>query len=55
MFFMVWILFLIAGLLAGGAWAAYQNGSKFWTIIASFLAAIAFAASVAWMIPQMHG
>lgn len=52
---MVWILFLIAGLLAGGAWAAYQNDSKFWTIIAGFLASISFAASVAWMVSEMRG
>lgn len=53
MFLAVWILFLIAGLLAGGAWTAYQQGAKFWTAVAAALATITFAAAIAWLISQM--
>ncbi|WP_018297038.1 hypothetical protein [Corynebacterium lubricantis] len=37
----IWILFIIAGLLVGGAWSAYQNGSKSATMIMAVLAAAA--------------
>ncbi|WP_165010120.1 hypothetical protein [Corynebacterium lizhenjunii] len=47
---MVMILFLLAGLLVGGAWAAYQNGAKYWTLIAGILATVTLGAAVAWMV-----
>lgn len=37
----IWILFIIAGLLVGGAWSAYQNGSKKATLVMVVLAAVA--------------
>ena len=37
---LVLVLFLVAGLLVGGAWSAYQNGSKFMTVVAGVLAAV---------------
>ena len=53
MFLAVWILFLVAGLLLGGAWAAYQAESNFWTVVAGLLATISAAAAVAWLISEM--
>lgn len=53
MHIMIWILFLFAGLLVGGAWSAYQNGSKFWTIVAGLLAAVSTAAALAWLVGEM--
>lgn len=48
--FMILILFLVAGLLVGGAWSAYQQGSKFFTVVAALLAVITAAAPIAWMV-----
>ncbi len=53
MYLAVWILFLIAGLLVGGAYAAYQAESRLWTFIGGALAAISFGAAVAWLISEM--
>ncbi|MDY5839122.1 MAG: hypothetical protein SPJ78_00150 [Corynebacterium camporealensis] len=50
----VLILFLVAGLLVGGAWSAYQNGSKFMTVAAGVLAAITTAAAIAWMLGMVN-
>lgn len=46
----VLILFLVAGVLLGGAWSAYQNDSKLLTVVASVLAAITVAAALAWLL-----
>ncbi len=35
------VLFLLAGLLLGGVWASYQNGSKTVTAVLAVLAAMA--------------
>lgn len=37
----IWVLFIIAGLLVGGAWSAYKNGSKGATMVMAVLAAAA--------------
>ncbi|STC68265.1 MULTISPECIES: hypothetical protein [Corynebacterium] len=37
----IWILFIIAGILVGGAWSAYQNGSKKATLFMVVFAAVA--------------
>ncbi|AIT61417.1 hypothetical protein [Corynebacterium doosanense] len=42
----VWLLFLLAGLLVGGAWSAYQGSSKVATILMAVLAALATAAAL---------
>ncbi|WP_311520586.1 hypothetical protein [uncultured Corynebacterium sp.] len=47
---MVLVLFLVAGLLVGGAWAAYQNGSVLMTVIAGALAAISVTAALVWFL-----
>ena len=46
----VLILFLVAGVLRGGAWSAYQNDSKLLTVVAGVLAAITVAAALAWLL-----
>ena len=38
---LVIILCLVAGLLVGGVWASYQNGSKALTVVLAALAAMA--------------
>lgn len=49
----VYILFIIAGLLVGGAWSAYQAGSKKATYGLAILSAIALAAALMWLIGEM--
>lgn len=46
----VLILFIVAGVLIGGAWSAYQNDSKLLTVVAGVLAAITVAAALAWLL-----
>ncbi|MBK4137649.1 hypothetical protein GWO53_05820 [Corynebacterium macginleyi] len=48
--FMILVLFLLAGLLVGGAWSAYQQDSKFLTVVAALLAVITVVAAIAWMV-----
>lgn len=43
---LVWGLFLLAGLLVGGVWSAYQNSSKTMTVIMAVLAVLATFAAV---------
>ena len=38
---LIYLLFLIAGLLVGGAWSMYKNGSAKGTVIVGALAAVA--------------
>ena len=47
---LVLVLFLVAGLLVGGAWSAYQTGSQFMTVVAGVLAAVTVAAALAWLL-----
>ncbi|MDY3127638.1 MAG: hypothetical protein SOW59_05845 [Corynebacterium sp.] len=54
MHLLVWIMFLIAGLFVGGAWAAYQHKSRLWTFIAGCLAVAATAMALVWMIGEMR-
>ncbi|MEX3513853.1 MULTISPECIES: hypothetical protein [unclassified Corynebacterium] len=54
MYMMVWILFLLGGLLLGGAWTAYQSGSRFWTIVAAALGGITTITALIWMIGEMQ-
>lgn len=42
----VWGLFLLAGLLVGGTWSAYQASSKVATILLAFLAVAATVAAL---------
>lgn len=51
----MWVLicFLIAGLLIGGVWSAYQNGSKVMAIILAVAAALALIIAVLSMLGAM--
>ena len=42
----IWMLFIIAGVLVGGTWSFYQQGSKIATIVTGILAALAVAAAL---------
>ncbi|CCE54087.1 MAG: hypothetical protein ACTIA3_00815 [Corynebacterium casei] len=53
MYLVVILMFLVAGMLVGGAWTAYKQGAKFWTAIAAILALAASATAIAWMIGEM--
>ncbi|MBP2332306.1 hypothetical protein ACLB3A_10220 [Corynebacterium freneyi] len=46
-------LFILAGLLVGGAWSAYQAGSRVGTIVLGFLAVLALAGAILWLIGEM--
>ncbi|MFA1421802.1 hypothetical protein [Corynebacterium diphtheriae] len=46
-FLLVYVLFLVSGLLVGGAWAAYKADNKFMVIV---LAAMAAAGGVVWAV-----
>lgn len=50
---LVLILFIVAGLLVGGTWSAYQNSNKFLTILMAVLAAAALVGAVLWMMGVM--
>lgn len=50
---LVWGLFLIAGLLVGGVWSAYQNGSKAATLVMAVLAGGALIGAVAMLVGAM--
>lgn len=52
-YWLVWGLFLIAGLLVGGVWSAYQNSSRALTVIMAVLAAVATLAAVLMLIGGM--
>ena len=42
----VWMLFIAAGLLAGGTWSFYQQGMKGPSIVVGILAALALAGAL---------
>lgn len=50
---LIYLLFIVAGLLVGGTWSAYQNGSKFFTVVLAVLAAVSFVGAILWMIGAM--
>ena len=43
---LIWGLFIIAGLLVGGVYSAYQSGSKAATLIMAVIAAVAVLTAV---------
>lgn len=51
---LVYLLFIAAGLLVGGAWSAYQSGSRPLTIFLALCAAVAFAGAVFWLMGAMN-
>ena len=46
-------LFILAGLLVGGAWSAYRAGSRVGTIVLGFLAVLALAGAILSLIGEM--
>lgn len=53
MYMLVWIMFLVAGMAFGGAWTAYKNESKLWTIIAALVGVVAVATALSWLVAEM--
>ncbi|MEL6050297.1 hypothetical protein [Corynebacterium rouxii] len=49
-FLMVYVLFLVSGLLVGGAWAAYKADNKLMVIVLGVLAAMAAVGGVVWAV-----
>lgn len=47
------VLFLLAGLLVGGVWASYQNGSRGATALLAVLAVMAIAFALLTMVEVM--
>lgn len=45
-FLMVYVLFLVSGLLVGGAWAAYKADNKLMVIVLGVLAAMSAVSGV---------
>ncbi|WP_298086917.1 hypothetical protein [uncultured Corynebacterium sp.] len=48
------VLFIVAGFLVGGAWTAYQSGSRVMTFVLGLLAVLATAGAVMWMMGAME-
>ncbi|AKE41519.1 hypothetical membrane protein [Corynebacterium kutscheri] len=47
-YWLVYLLFMIAGFLVGGVWTAYKNGSTIAMIVLGVLAFIAGATGIFW-------
>lgn len=54
MTWLIYVLFMIAGLLVGGAWGAYKNGSTTWAVILGVIALVALAAGGTWMYGELQ-
>ncbi len=50
---LTYLLFIIAGLLVGGAWSAYKAGSMVGTLVAGVLAVVALAGALLWLMGGM--
>lgn len=48
-----YFLFIVAGVLVGGAWSLYKAGSRFGTIITALLAILALAGAILWLFGVM--
>ncbi|QDZ42889.1 hypothetical protein FQV43_06710 [Corynebacterium sp. sy039] len=54
-YILVYILFLVAGLLVGGVWSAYKAGNKLFAVILALCAVIAAAGGVLWALDFLGG
>ncbi|MBV7296177.1 non-structural protein NS4A [Corynebacterium sp. TAE3-ERU12] len=45
-----YMLFIIAGLLVGGTWSAYQAGMRIGTVVMGLLAVVATAGAILWLL-----
>lgn len=52
-FWLVWGLFIVAGLLVGGVWSAYQSGNKVATIVIAVIAAVTLVGAFMWLFGEM--
>lgn len=52
-YWLVYLLFIIAGMLVGGAWSAYKAANRIATYVLSAGAALALAAALMWLIGEM--
>ncbi len=50
---LVYGLFLIAGLFVGGAWSAYKSENTLLAVVAGVIAVVAAGGGVFWMIGEM--
>lgn len=50
---LIYLLVLVAGLLVGGTYSAYQSGNKFLTVIMAVLATVSSVGAVMWLIGAM--
>lgn len=48
-----YFLFIVAGVLVGGAWSLYKAGSRVGTLVVGLLAVIALAGAVLWLLGVM--
>ena len=49
----VWLLFILAGLLAGGTWSFYKQELKFATIVMGLLTALVLAGALIVLVGAM--
>ncbi|MDO4685139.1 MAG: hypothetical protein Q4A92_01210 [Corynebacterium sp.] len=47
---LVYLLFALSGLFAGGTWSAYQAESRLFTFIMAVLTVVSGAAAVLWLL-----
>ena len=50
---LIYALFLVAGLFVGGAWSAYKAGNRILMAVAGAIAAVAAGGGIFWMIGAM--
>ncbi|MBN9643612.1 hypothetical protein ACFSSC_11560 [Corynebacterium mendelii] len=50
---LIYLLFIVAGFLVGGAWAAWQARNRLWTVITAALAVVACGIALNWLIGEM--
>ena len=50
---LVYLLFIVAGVMAGGCWSAHKAGNKILLVVTAILTLVAFGAALTWMIVEM--
>ncbi|MFP7364516.1 hypothetical protein SFC07_01850 [Corynebacterium callunae] len=50
---MIYALFIVAGLFAGGAWSAYKSKNTLLMVLAGVITIAALAGGILWMIGEM--
>lgn len=52
---LIYLIFIFAGILAGGAWSTYKNGVPLLALILGLLATMAALGGILWMIGMING